>query len=265
MSKKLKINLSLAAYHGFRFDWAMQAALDEQQNKTLYEPALGEISLEHVQIVPQLRGAFTVDKALEIKNKYPDTQFRLHANVRLSDKWICFDLSNLDKHEALFKQAGQVQKALGSDVYSAHSGETPGVTLEQVFDNAKRASDIMQCSVAVEGLYPSVRKRNQILTTWKCYQKLLESDLPFALDLSHLKIVQNRYKENNSLIKEMLSSDKCLEVHVSDNDGTSDKHDICADKPFWFDMLINYTNPDAVVFTEGNRKPLLNRSITAQE
>lgn len=252
----MKIHLSLAVYHGLRLEQAIDLALKEQERGSLSEPALGEISLEHVQIVPQLRSAMTVDKAHELREKYPNIQFRLHANVRLSDRWVLYDLSDFDEHKNLFKQVGEIQKALGATVYSAHSGQTSGVSLKQVFDNAKRASDLMQCTVAIEGLYPSIRLRNQILTSWRCYQDLLDSGLPFALDLSHLKIVQNRYGEKRTLLQELLSSENCVEIHVSENDGKADIHDMCVEKPFWFEDLVKYRNPKAVIFTEGNRKPL---------
>jgi hypothetical protein len=63
---------------------------------------------------------------------------------------------------------------------------------------------------------------------------LLESGAHYALDLSHLHIVATAsgYVEWG-LLQELLASPKCLEVHLSGNDGSADQHnaldvDVCA-------------------------------------
>ena len=122
-----------------------------------------------------------------------------------------------------------------------------------MLDNARRCEDLFGCSVAVEGMYPA-RRQDDLLSTWDEYQALLESPAAFAIDLSHVHILVTRTRRLElQLLREMLNCDRCLEVHVSDNDGTSDQHRVCQRQPWWWPLL-QEIHPAAVVFTEGNHR-----------
>lgn len=123
--------------------------------------------------------------------------------------------------------------------------------MEQLLHNARRAADLFECPVAIEGHYPNAGDQ-YLVASWKEYQQLMESGVPFAVDLSHLHIVATASgRIEATLVKEMLSSDRCLEVHVSTNDGRGDQHRICAGTPWWIDCLPSI-HPHAVIFSEGN-------------
>lgn len=51
----------------------------------------------------------------------------------------------------------------------------------------------------------------------------------------------------------MLACDRCIEVHVSDNDGSGDWHQVCQATPWWAPLL-SHINNQAVVFSEGNHR-----------
>jgi len=108
--------------------------------------------------------------------------------------------------------------------------------------------------VGIEGHYPT-KHDIWLLSTWAEYRVMLESGVHYALDLSHLHIVAtgSGYVEWN-LLRELLASPKCLEVHVSANDGSADQHhalDVNA-VPWWWPLLA-YVHANTVIFSEGRQ------------
>jgi hypothetical protein len=82
----------------------------------------------------------------------------------------------------------------------------------------------------------------------------LESGVPYAIDLSHLHILAcHSGVRDDALVRDMLACERCIEVHVSANDGRGDWHQICQRPPWWWPLL-RHINPKAVVFSEGNHR-----------
>lgn len=244
-----RVCLSLAAFPGLRHEEAAHLATQGAH----VEPMIGRLSCSHLQLVPQNFGVLTEDRCRDLQAAHPGTRFRLHANVRIQPRHVVADLSGLDLHLAWFIQAARVHRALGAEIYSAHAGRRREASLDQLFSNAQRAGDLFGCPVAIEGHYPTPDDQF-LVASWKEYQQLLDSDLPFAVDLSHLHIVATRSGciETN-LVKELLASEHCLEVHVSDNDGQGDQHRTLSRVPWWAECLPSI-HPKAVVFSEGNHR-----------
>ncbi len=121
-----------------------------------------------------------------------------------------------------------------------------------MLDNARRLRDLFECRVGVEGQYPS--RRDQLLVdSWSEYRQLFDSGVDYAIDLSHMNIVATHAGHwETTLLQEMLACERCIEVHLSDNDGRGDWHQTCDRAPAWQPFLSSI-HPDAVVFTEGNR------------
>ena len=247
------VNLSLAAFPGFEHFHAMSTASKLQEEGALQESLWGPLELRHVQVVPQNRGVFGFEIAHAMRDSFPDSIFRLHANVRVLPERCIYDLSNYQQKLQWFEMAARIQQVLRGECYSAHAGYRENCTLQQMFDNARRAADLFGMPVAIEGLYPD-RHNSQLVSTWEEYKALFESGLPYALDLSHLNIVASRSGIwEDQLVQEMLDSDQCLEIHVSDNDGSGDQHQSCRkEAPPWWLELLNSARSTAVVFTEGN-------------
>lgn len=92
------------------------------------------------------------------------------------------------------------------------------------------------------------------MSIWDEYRLLFDSGVPYALDLSHLNILAHQSGQKEAtLVQEMLACERCTEVHVSDNDGSGDWHQVCESKPWWYSLL-SYIHHDAVIFTEGNHR-----------
>lgn len=79
----MKAHVSLACWPGLRHVEAAQR-LDEPP----LEPCFGRLSTAHVQLVPQSLG--TLDDALAdtLREAFPATRFRLHANVRVLPRHV---------------------------------------------------------------------------------------------------------------------------------------------------------------------------------
>jgi len=212
--------------------------------------------MEHVQLVPQSRGVIDEGLCSYLKEKHPKTRFRLHANARVQFVHRIIDLSEFaeDRGKQWFMDAARVSKMLHAPAYSAHSGRRENASLKDVFYAAQCLADWFDCPVAIEGQYPT-KDGSLLIDSWDEYRELFESGVPYALDLSHINILAKLSGEKDiPLLQEMLASENCIEIHVSDNDGSRDQHRICERKPWWHDLLMRYANPGAVVFSEGNHK-----------
>lgn len=248
------INISLAAYPGRHHIDAANDATTAIQTGDLVEPSLGSIVADHIQLVPQSAGRLDAEMCELLMQAHPATQFRLHANVAvLSGQRLVADLSNAHEHLDYFKRLAMLSADLGAPAYTAHAGYRQMASMSSMLDNARRLADIFECPVGVEGLYPT-RGDPYLVSNWDEYLQLFQSGIPYAIDLSHLNILaaQSKHREDG-LVREMLASEKCIEVHLSDNDGTGDWHQVCETQIWWHDLL-PHINENAVVFTEGNHR-----------
>ena len=148
-----------------------------------------------------------------------------------------------------------MSQALNAPAYSAHSGFRQEASFDQMLRNAANAATAFGVPVAIEGQYPKAGDPF-LVSTWKEYEALMHSGLPFVIDLSHLNILVHASGERrDDLVAQMLGHPNCLEVHVSSNDGTGDHHQQCklATRRMWWWPLLEAIHANAVVFTEGNQ------------
>jgi hypothetical protein len=252
-SQQRAVNVSLAAFPGMTNEWAADAALSAVRSGSLTEPLFGPLHAAHVQLVPQSTSLLMEEVAHALKARHPDTRFRLHANVRVTREYRAADLANMRQHIEWFREAARISQCLDAPAYTAPSGRRADACLSEALDNARRLADVFDCPVGIEGQYPT--KGNALLVaTWDEYRTVLESGVPFAVDLSHLNILAHQSgRYEMTLVQEMLASERCIEVHVSDNDGCGDWHRVCV-KPLWWTPLLKHINVDAVIFSEGNQR-----------
>ena len=244
----MKTCVSLASWPGTRVAQAVQRLREK-----ITEPLLGDLSIEHVQLVPQSFGRLTDDLVDSLTTAFPLTRFRLHANVRVLANHRFADLSTFNADRDWFVQAAGISRLLKAPAYTAHAGRRVNATFEQLLDNARRCTDMFGCPVGVEGLYPATGNP-WLVSTWHEYQALLVADVPYAIDLSHLHILACQSGvRNEDLVRELLASERCIEVHLSHNDGRGDQHQVCNSEPWWYSLL-NSIHPLAVVFSEGNHR-----------
>lgn len=249
----MDINLALASFP----NRSPHDALSLFEAEKPSDPVLGEIKFSKVQLCPQnciqRIDENYLDKLLE---RYPNIEFRFHANVRIFEKHrLDVELSSVGPiTKAYFKRLATLAKHINAKAYTLHSGKRVGRWCELI-DKTKWLEDLMQIPVGIEGQYPLPLRPNKFwIDSWSEYSQLLESKVNYALDLSHLNIVyaQSGILER-SLVADMLASEYCIEVHVSDNDGLSDKHrSLDNDTPPWWLTMLGMVNPDADIFYEGN-------------
>lgn len=261
MAPKIEICAASAVAPGQPHDQAVRTAAATP------DPYWGPLSMAHVQLCPQHPTALEEELVERCKQASPATRFRLHASVRVSDvgTHLIWDASNAHdpRAQGYWRRIGELSRACGAQVYSLHAGRARNGPLEQAFANVQELQQRLGMTVAIEGLYPDPRTE-WLLSDWEQYARLLESGLPFALDLSHLNIVAHRSgKMENALISELLSSNQCVEVHVSGNSGDEDSHRVINKDPWWLALLARF-NPGAVVFSEATlTKPKVVKEYTA--
>lgn len=243
------VHVSLGAYGRMPHLLAVAEMLAHPPTDSL----LGMLSCRHVQLCPQGTGVFSRDMAVELVETFPDIQWRLHANMRVSGPHRIVDLCDWPREQDYFRELAAVSCALRAPAYSAHAGRRARATVQQVIWHAGDVEQLFGRPVAIEGHYPATRGTPWLFSAWEEYRLLLESGAHYALDLSHLNILaclSGRREEG--LVQEMLACERCIEVHLSGNDGGSDQHlplD-AADPPWWYPLL-KYISPKATVFYEG--------------
>lgn len=218
------------------------------------EPLIGTLSSEHVQLCPQSGGHLDERTCEDLRHAHPQTRFRLHANARVLSRHVRYDASNFNADTRFYYEAlADRSRRLGASGYSIHAGYRRNCDLATMLDNMRRIQDIFgDIPVAVEGLYPHDRLP-QLMDSWDEYFTALHAGIPLAVDLSHLKIVERaQASADTRLLIELLRAPTTMEVHLSDNDGRSDRHDVLAREPFWW-ACRHHINPDAVIFSEGNQ------------
>lgn len=109
--------------------------------------------------------------------------------------------------------------------------------------------------MGIEGHYP-LAGDPFLLSSWAEYAELLESKAYYALDMSHLNIVARQSKQiEKGLVAELLNCDRCLEIHVSGNNGERDSHRKLIGRPWWWSLMEKHAYPEAVIFSESNQHP----------
>jgi hypothetical protein len=241
-----RVNISLAAYPGLAFHEAMERVCSEAPE----EPVLGALQVNDTQLCPQNRGVLTPEYADVLLNLYPNTRFRLHANVRVLPSRQILDWSSYGQAKEYWNTLAGISKQLNANAYTAHAGRRSEASLAEIIESARRAEDLFDCPVGIEGHYPTPNDVF-LVSTWDEYRTLFESGVNYAVDLSHLNIVaeQSGHRES-TLVQEMLACECCIEVHVSSNDGTKDQHRTLDRQPWWW-ALTKHINPAAVIFSEG--------------
>ncbi|MCR1345315.1 hypothetical protein NRY68_05775 [Acidithiobacillus ferrooxidans] len=213
------------------------------------DPAFGLIGHEKAQVCPQNYGAgtITIEMLERLQLSFPDTRFRLHANVRILNHGCQYDLGTTRRFPEFTEALVTLLRFL-QEPYSIHAANN-GTPLKRQYAEAGKLSDMAGVPVAIEGLYPS--RRANTLSTWKDYESLLSADVLYALDLSHLNIVHKvEGPAPQGLVDALVANPRCIEVHLSGNDGVSDRHLPCMGDEWWIPHLA-HIHSDAVVFYEG--------------
>lgn len=101
------------------------------------------------------------------------------------------------------------------------AGVAPGAKLDGVLDEARRAG------WALETMYPG-----QLLGTGAELRRAMAAGLDLAVDVSHLWIQRCAGVLDDVDLRAVLDYDGIVEVHLSDNDGRSDRHGLLSKDTF---------------------------------
>jgi hypothetical protein len=214
------------------------------------DPALGVIDYAHIQVCPQNFGEGKITEQLldKLQDFVPESKIRLHANTRIMDHSCQYDAGTISRFPEYTQRLTAILKHLGTP-YTLHAANN-GVPLLTQLEAVSKLSDATGVPVGIEGLYPSKYARNT-LKVWDDYELLLMSDCFYAIDLSHLNIIrQNIGNPPQGLLESLIQDPKCIEIHVSGNDGIMDSHLPCTGKEWWMPLL-NIVSDNTVIFYEG--------------
>jgi hypothetical protein len=240
------VHVSLGAYGRVPHLVAITDALADPPS----DPLLGQLDTTRMQICPQNTGALDLEWCQQLRALHPDIEWRLHANVRTRKEHGFIDLADWPEHRSYFRELAKLSDALAAPAYSAHAGRRRHGSIEQVIEHSHALSDLFGIPVAIEGHYP-IPDNIWLFSSWAEYQMLLESSAYFALDLSHLHILASRTRTiETALVIEMLTCERCLEVHVSHNNGRYDQHLPLVHVPWWLSVM-ELADTHGVIFSEG--------------
>lgn len=239
----------MACWPGYSFEKAAHALAAGTS-----EPGWGRLGVDHVQICPQNFGVLDEDVIDRVQAILPGTKLRLHANVRVLPKVYRSAASAYGPDtDTYFRRLSDLSHYMGAPGYTLHSGLRSEMRMCDLRAVVDRLEDMFMCPVGIEGQYPAEGNK-WLISSSEEYAELLESGMKYALDLSHLNIVAKRERHVSLMLAgELLASENCIEIHVSDNDGFSDRHRPMTDSTWWT-PLMKYANPNAVIFSEGNQK-----------
>lgn len=240
------INLSLAALPGKGYLEALHIA----HTHPISEPLLGTLALRDTQLCPQNRGILDEATIDAMRSEFPATRLRLHANVRVEPKRQIIDLCQFDAASPYWQRMAELSRYAGAAAYSAHAGQRRYATLAETIENTRRAADLFDCPVALEGHYPT-KNDLFLVSSWDEYRTVFDSGVPMAVDLSHLHIVATKERRFDlGFVRELLASPNTIECHISANDGGRDAHQPLDAAPWWWPCL-DALNPACVIFSEG--------------
>lgn len=221
-----------------------------------------DTSMDYVQLCPQTPTVFTEDTLTEVQEAFPDTQFQLHANVRVQSGLLILDASSYNERSHwYFERLGELSAFINAPAYSLHSGRRRHCSMKGLFHNLKAIQQLFEMPVLVEGMYPTRDGPEEyLMSTWQEYIDVMNSGFYYAIDLSHLHIVANREGERPDLAHTLIAHSNCKEVHVSHNNGRSDAHRPISErvwgglwwKDAWLSALADRSEDDQPIhFTEG--------------
>jgi hypothetical protein len=254
------VHISLGAYGRCPHHMAIEQAL----KGCPADPLIGALSTAKLQLCPQNRGRIDSEMVRALRLNHPEIEWRLHANVQVDNQARIVDLCDWRDELYWFAQVSHLSSLLSAPAYTAHAGRRGKSSLTDVLRYTLEAEQLFGIPVGIEGHYPT-KHDIWLLSTWQEYQQLLESGVHYALDLSHLHIVATASGRIEwGLVRELLASPKCLEVHLSGNDGSADQHHALGLEgvPWWWSLLTE-VNPDAVLFSEGRQNTVSSIALIA--
>lgn len=242
------INATTACLPGFSFSDALTLL-----RQGVSEPLIGTLATDHAQLCPQSTGHLSPAECERLRDAFPGTQLRCHANARIWERHVRYDASTFcEGAKRYFTDMADRSRRLGAAAYSLHAGYRHNCSLDTMFDNVERIQEMFgDIAVAVEGLYRN-EQTPQLMDGWAGYEAALRRGLKLAVDLSHLKIIAKHEGDASGLTTELLSSTNTIEVHLSDNNAVADQHSVLVRQPDWWQHMGDI-QPNAVIFSEGNQ------------
>lgn len=213
-------------------------------------PVLGALGINVIQLCPQNNALIDEPYVDMLREEFKGIEIRLHANIQVENRKCLMDIVDFEPGSNYWTRLRDVCKHANSLSYSAHAGFRNGKSMADALSKQEALIDFLGIPVAMEGHYPT-RGDRFLASSWHEWEMMLNSGLPFAVDLSHAAIIANlKGGRNFDLLKEMISNKNCLEVHISGNNEIADQHTPLTGYEWWWPLML-FRNPGAHIFYEG--------------
>src|SRR5579885_2502572 len=110
------IHISLAAFPARDYRSAMGSSRGAR------DPVLGAIIPSQAQLCPQNMGTLTEEISSALREEFPETRFRPHANIRAEGWSPHIAASNYPRFKGYYDELKKICAALHSPAYTWHAG-----------------------------------------------------------------------------------------------------------------------------------------------
>ncbi len=211
---------------------------------------IGRVGAQILQVCPQQSDLITEASLNALMEAFPGVEIRFHSNIHVITQRVLRDVIDFDASDLYWKRMKALGQHAGVTSYSAHAGFREKGDMTSLFQQQQRMTDFLGVPVALEGHYP-VRGNRFLCSDWAEWEAMYNSELPFVVDVSHAAIIANIKRErNDDLIGAMLSSERCLEIHISGNNGIADQHTELSGQEWWWSLIAG-RNQESHIFYEG--------------
>ena len=196
-------------------------------------------------------------------------QFLIHHNSPINGKSNFVNLCDRVPEE-YFRQVFEFCNLTGTTHYSIHGGNysRDSVSKASAFENycarfaeADKIAQEYNIKLAVETMYPTISGNQHVLADMQeieFFQSIFP-DAGMVLDCAHIKIQKHYGTADDSIIRWLLDNPNLVEIHISENDGRSDRHTPVL-KNSWFWGAIK-ERPNVPVVIEGKLNKLGSEAI----
>lgn len=181
-----------------------EAAVELAHSRIHEEALFGHLATDHLQLVPQNHGWMTEELCHTLRQAYPNTAFRLHANVRVLREYVVADLSGFDLPARVVRARSRAEQnprcdgvhgtcRVRADVHGRDAGQRTACR-GPVRVRGRRGGDVSDPGRHLHGVH--VERVQGTIRVGRFY----------ALDLSHLNILAKATgRQEQTLVTEMLA------------------------------------------------------------
>jgi sugar phosphate isomerase/epimerase len=223
------------------------------------EECLAAIELAGINQVELSVGTFTDENTPALLRSYIDKGFKMipHHNSPINGKSNFVNLCDRVPTE-YFEQVFKFCNQAGSSSYSIHGGHYSPEKINatkayEVFSEnyavASKLAEKFGVLLSLETAYPTINGNKYVVESEDGIKQFAK-DFPesgLVLDFAHVKIQMQSGYAKKSVIDFLLESKMLTEVHISENDGRTDRHTPVLKNSYFWSIVRQRTDVPVVI------------------